>query len=170
MVIEDRYWSGPTLPGAPKAKYVTLGCLVGTDGKVYCWGRNGWGERGIGDIPWFDGNWLPALNVSNAVKVLAREDARHRCALTQEGDLWCWGANYFGQVGNGKVNAAPGSKCEEHDFGFTCPGVYTPVKVMSDVKDFAISYDVTCAVKTNGDVYCWGSQRLGPLGNGVEVE
>lgn len=167
--------------GLPAAKYVATACAIGKDGLVYCWGQNGYGELGTGRKEWFDGTFRPVLNVVDAVKVQSG-DAQHRCALESDGDLWCWGYSSFGETGLGHPpkNPFPSKSCDQmrdienrwlpHDpNNWNCEGVYTPIRVLRGVKDFALNSTNTCAVKTDGSVWCWGLQRKGRLGNGVDL-
>ena len=74
-------------------------------------------------------------------------------ALTVNGDLYCWGKNDCGQVGNGVTVYQ-----------------YTPVKVLENVKDFYSNYNaISAAITTNGDLYCWGYNWHGQVGNGSTV-
>lgn len=171
-VAPKGYGSGPTLAEAPRAIHVSLGCLVGEDKLVYCWGRNSWGQLGTGATGWFDGKWRPALHVTNAKRVVAT--FTHTCAITESKQLWCWGSNSVGQLGIGYVSVGT---CPElvdgvplvHDpVPHSCAfGVFEPQHVLNDVEDVALTYGNTCVVLTGGSVKCWGRQDHGFLGNGV---
>ena len=39
------------------------------------------------------------------VAIAAGEE--HTCAVDDPGNVWCWGANHFGQIGNGERSAIP---------------------------------------------------------------
>ena len=56
-------------------------------------------------------------------------------AITANGDLYCWGLNSYGQVGNG-----------------TTVNQLTPLKILENVK----TVNKNSAITTNGDLYCWG--------------
>ena len=71
-------------------------------------------------------------------------------AIMSNGDLYCWGHNENGQVGNG-----------------TTEDQRTPVKVLSDVKSASISSGTVSAITENGDLYCWGHNENGQVGNGT---
>lgn len=77
----------------------------------------------------------------------------HKCAIKDDGSLWCWGRNAEGQIGLGGTQSAK-----------------TPMKVpvagtWLDVA--ASSFSHTCGILAPSDLYCWGSQTSGATGNGV---
>jgi alpha-tubulin suppressor-like RCC1 family protein len=64
--------------------------------------------------------------------------------------LWCWGWNYYGQIGDGT---------EENKI--------SPVKIMeSGVVSVALGDKHTCAIKTDGSLWCWGHNKYGKIGDG----
>lgn len=81
----------------------------------------------------------------------------HACALLSDGSVWCWGYNYYGQLGNGKSS----------DNGLTQSA--TPVKAILPGPAAMVSAggQVTCALLKTGDVYCWGDGNYGDLGVGA---
>jgi alpha-tubulin suppressor-like RCC1 family protein len=73
------------------------------------------------------------------------------CALTPTGDLYCWGGNYTGELGQGDYDTRS-----------------TPVLVGSVGQWRAVTcgWDHVCAADQTGDVYCWGANGNGDLGVG----
>ena len=77
------------------------------------------------------------------------------------GDLKCWGSDYYGQLGDGgSTNSrnlnAPSS---------------TPVNLGNGRTAVAVSTSGyhTCAILDNGDVKCWGRDKNGELGDGGAI-
>ena len=58
-------------------------------------------------------------------------------AIASNGDLYCWGFNGYGGVGNGTTN-------DQH----------TPVKVLENVKETVLENNTTAAITEDGDLYC----------------
>lgn len=90
------------LKGLPKLKAVSLGCVVGENGLVYCWGPNSTGQLGTGKVDWFNGTFERVKDLTGVTKIVVNPD--HRCAIDEKNDLWCWGSNKFGAIGNGKLS------------------------------------------------------------------
>ena len=70
----------------------------------------------------------------------------------QASEVWCWGRNYYGQLGDG-----------------TTINRYTPVQVqnLSGVVQVATGYLHTCALKQDSTIWCWGRNFEGQLGDGT---
>jgi hypothetical protein len=75
----------------------------------------------------------------------------HACALTHDGVIDCWGDNRFGQLGDGTTSDA--------ERGLT--------RVRSDLRFVHVSAGAThtCALTTEGALYCWGGDLSGVLGD-----
>lgn len=73
-------------------------CVVTDDGRVKCWGYNGYGQLGLGNT---DNQLVPMVvpRLRNAISVSVGE--RHTCAVTRLRGIKCWGNNDFGQLGDG---------------------------------------------------------------------
>ncbi len=87
-----------------------------------------------------------------------------QCALTEAGDVgdvYCWGTNEYGEVGNGNFdNTLKEEKktCLTEDCLWSRTDyVYNPFKVLSGVQSLiAPDYNTYCALDVLGDIYCWG--------------
>ena len=95
------------------------------------------------------GGPVQIAQINNAASIVI--DYTHNMVLTSDGTLWSWGtSNYFGQIGGG-----------------TSADVPAPIVIMSGVLAIGTG-DCLCtlAIKADGSVYAWGSNRYGWLGNG----
>jgi alpha-tubulin suppressor-like RCC1 family protein len=155
---------GQTLPVKKMAgvKAVSLGwdfCMaLKENGELYAWGNNAFGQIGNG------GSAAAMLYEPEPVKVMAQVRAisagqSHALAVTEAGDLYVWGGNELGQVGNGKANIGGGNANAENIQA-------TPVKIMSGVKMADAGMENTAAVTESGDLFVWGFNDYGQVGNG----
>jgi alpha-tubulin suppressor-like RCC1 family protein len=100
---------GPQLTGVSKMA-VTQDhvCALKTDGTVWCWGANNYGQIGTGSAsPTQYDNPAQVSGITNAVDIATALDIS--CAITSDTTLWCWGENDDGQLNLGKTdgNAHP---------------------------------------------------------------
>jgi alpha-tubulin suppressor-like RCC1 family protein len=77
---------------------------------------------------------------------------RHSCGLDPRGLAWCWGNNFWGQLGDGTRTNSVESRpvAGRHAFNRLYPGMLH-----------------TCALTAQGDAYCWGDNGSGQLGDGT---
>jgi alpha-tubulin suppressor-like RCC1 family protein len=88
---------------------------IGASSAVKCWGRNDFGQLGLGDVtgvfvavgdqPNEMGNNLPAVQPGTDFSV--REvvaGGHHNCVRSSDGRVKCWGRNDSGQLGLGNTN------------------------------------------------------------------
>ena len=136
------------------------------EGKVYTWGRNNYGQLGNGTN---EGSNKPicisdikdnALNGKNIVEV--KSDSYTMIALDNEGKVYTWGYNKYGQLGNGTnrdsneptcISDIEGNELKEKNI----------VEVQSDSSTMI-------ALDNEGKVYTWGDNSYGQLGNGTGGE
>ena len=121
-------------------------------GDLYCWGHNHVGQVGNGSESEIQTE--PVKVMENVSSAAASPYSYHRAALTENRDLYCWGYNNYGQVGNGEINQ------QQH----------TPVKVMENVLSVSVGSSHTAAITENGSLYCWGDNQHRQIGNGSEED
>jgi len=129
-------------------------CAVTTSGAAKCWGDNGSGALGNGDFYTDESTPVQVKGLTSGVVAIAT-GMSHTCALTAAGAMKCWGANSFGQLGNGPWD------------GSTAYLTPTQVKgLTSGVVAIATGSMHTCALTKVGAVQCWGENDDGELGTG----
>ena len=83
----------------------------------------------------------------------SRPASGHTCAIKTDSTLWCWGERFDGKLGYDGTTHEPVPRqvagTRRHRIAQVSPG-----------------YSHTCAVKTDGSVYCWGANDYGQLGAG----
>mmetsp|Transcript_2173 Transcript_2173/g.2632 ORF Transcript_2173/g.2632 Transcript_2173/m.2632 type:complete len:268 (+) Transcript_2173:35-838(+) len=74
------------------------GCLMDALSRVHCWGRNKFGQVGVGDSTQRN---TPTLvdGISGVTDIVL--GYHHSCALEDDGVVHCWGRNFYGQLGTG---------------------------------------------------------------------
>lgn len=84
----------------------------------------------------------------------------HNCLLTEDRRVFCWGQNGGLQLGDGTT----GNKFIPTEINTTSIfGTKTIAKL-------SVGSGHTCAITTNGILYCWGYSNSGRLGTGTVVD
>jgi alpha-tubulin suppressor-like RCC1 family protein len=145
-------------------------CAVDNSNQVWCWGGADEGQLGPGVAPTFQARSLP-VNIPISVSAVAVAGYTS-CAIDQSGRILCWGANDLGQLGHD-----PASTQSPADTP-SCPITNKPCNnnpryiddvlkgFFAPVSAIAVGGDHGCALKTDGTVWCWGSDAVGQLGDG----
>jgi alpha-tubulin suppressor-like RCC1 family protein len=120
-------------------------CAARSTGTLWCWGSNNQGQTGLGTGA---GNTLTPTQVgtdTNWSTVATGE--QHACATKTTGTLWCWGSNQSGKTG----------------LGTTAGTTLAPAQVGTDTNWSTVdaSLTQTCALKSTGSAWCWGSGAIG---------
>ena len=141
--------SGPN--GPYKGRYVLS---LRSDGTVWGWGRNYIGV--LGDV---SGSTFTPVQIQglppNIVQISA--GGIHAAALAADGSVWTWGGNNAGQLGY----PTPGAQYST--VPHQVPGV-------SGVKQVSAGGEFTVALRSNGEVWTWGRNDHGQLGDGTHTD
>lgn len=115
-------------------------------GDVYVWGSNTFGQLGVNPEIIFSPKPVKLEGVPAIRHIAASE--HHTLALDTEGDVWSWGLNLSGQLGD-----------NSHD------NRWQPKKIegVSDVVQIAAGYRFSVAIKKDGTVWAWGGLCKRPL-------
>lgn len=150
--------------GGQTAKEIAAGythnCVIAQDNNAYCWGYNNQGQLGNGST----GSVInPAVAVVRtgalSGKTITKIAAGHLqvCAIASDAQVYCWGLNNLGQLGNGSTTNA------------TSPVAVTTSGALAGktVRQLSVGYYHACVVASDNQVYCWGQGTSGQLGNGA---
>jgi hypothetical protein len=130
------------LPGSASCQQVSAGsrqaCAL-TDGNVRCWGP---GSQGAVS---FAGGGRP-------VQISAGDD--HGCALTDDGQVQCWGGNRYGQLGTGQQ-------------GPDQPTAVRAAALGDAMTSLSAGVQATCGIARDRSLRCWGWNSFNALGTGT---
>jgi len=134
----------------------TYSCVLHSTGHVQCWGGGQSGSLGTGDV---NSTVTPVEPMGlTSVDELRVVDG-NVCALRHDGQVLCWGPADVGQIGDGLTNHAAVNCVSSDGAPFDCQLTPTLVTGMTGVAHIGVGEGHACALKTNGEVWCWG-QRL----------
>jgi hypothetical protein len=127
-------------------------CTVRLDRTLWCWGSDNAGQ--LGDDGQFE-RAVPArvTGINDVVEVTVHTFINQdgaTCALRANGEVWCWGRNAEGQLGDGTTTT------QRHP-------VFTGI---TDAVQISLGVRHGCAVLRDGHVKCWGNDSVGQLGDG----
>ncbi len=130
-------------------------CALTNAGGVKCWGSNSsFGQ--LGDGTFVDS--LVPVNVSGLTSgvVAIGAGAIHTCAVLSGGGVKCWGRGAEGQVGDNTFNSSNNVPLDVHGVG--------NVGLLGGISALDLGYYHTCALATDGGVFCWGYNGDGQIG------
>lgn len=120
-------------------------------GKLWTWGRNGYGQLGIGNLIT---KYEPMQVGTETTWVLVSAGDDQTIAKKASGTLWGFGKNLLGQLGDG-----------------TTVSKVSPVQITSATNwyQFDTGTAHTLALKNDSTLYAWGYNSNGQLGDGTTV-
>jgi len=127
-------------------------CSVSPTGELRCWGENSNYQMANGTMT--DAVYPTVIAAATDV-AQAAVGAGHMGYVTTTGLLYLWGNNGAGQVGDGTANPVGAPK------DISTPNALPPMKSLS------LGGGFSCALGTNGKLYCWGAGALVGDGTGA---
>ena len=146
------------IPIKAETKFATIeagsshSLAIDSVGNLWAWGSNADGQLGDGTttiryspVPIKAGTKFSAIAASSSGR-------SHSLAIDTDGNLWAWGRNFYGQIGDGTTTTR-----------------YSPVPIKAETKFSAIAAgtDYSLAIDSGGNLWAWGSNSDGKLGDGT---
>jgi cysteine-rich repeat protein len=140
-------------------------CAILDNQALKCWGANDHGQLGLGDTvnrggaPGDMGDALPEVNLGGAHAMALAMGESHTCALLDDDTVLCWGANAYGQLGQGDKEERSSAYSAEQGSSKT-----VDLGTGRHALQIASGYMHNCALLEDGSVKCWGRNEYGQLG------
>jgi alpha-tubulin suppressor-like RCC1 family protein len=152
--------AGPLTPVVGVSGAVAVGagsefaCALLDSGAVSCWGRNQYGTLGV--APASMSSSATSVEVIDSGIVALAVGPTYACAIDTNEAIRCWGNNRDGQLGMapGGIQSTPVTVQPPPDVGF---------------RRVSAGTSHVCTRVTTGEVFCWGDNINGQLGNGEHV-
>ncbi len=123
-------------------------------GDLYCWGDNTANRTGT-VTPITQGVRVPTRVPTNLrFTRIETGSGLHGCAVNPSGVPYCWGRNWYGELGRD-----PRSSSSNDHVPQTVPGLANVIRIVP-------ADDHVCAMTEGGQVSCWGRRLRGRLGDG----
>ena len=145
------------MPGGVKITAISTGCLhslaLTPKGEVLAWGNNKYGE--LGDDSTDDSDVPVRVDLPRTFKAVAvAAGCYHSLALDADGEIFAWGNNQDGQLGDGQPNLV---NIQPVEIFIRLLGIGKVVQIYGGCEH-------TLALTTKGEVLAWGDDTEGELG------
>ena len=160
ILITDGFWTG-----------LAFSC-ASVDGRYYCWGQSDMFASRVGEDE--NSGFRYRINLDGPVLGPGGQPLRaggslaiglvHACALDNSGAAYCWGNNNRSQLGDRTTQNAYGSSVRVGNHRFS--------KLFAQPLHWLqlIASEVTCGLKADLSVWCWGQNDFGILGEFTQVD
>ena len=168
-------------PGNANVSEIAVGtstmCLLGSSNAMYCTGSNTYGQLGNGgttsstSLVAVSGS-LAVATPSSYVRPTIASGPYGTCAVGTNGKLYCWGYNYYDQVGNGSTGSttpvtSPYLISSSSNVTSVAYGSQTTVGAVRH--GATVCYTQQSSTGPAGNVYCQGNNTQGAVGNGTNT-
>ncbi|MDG1525023.1 MAG: hypothetical protein P8Q90_03015, partial [Candidatus Thalassarchaeaceae archaeon] len=152
-----------SLPSGRSASQITAGedvtCAILDNNDLICWGNNDYGQLGQGntnDVN--DPSGLSAISLGSSAQSVDA-GVNSVCAVVSNA-VKCWGRNTEGQLGLGDTNHR-GDGINEMGTNLNTISLGS-----GNIDQVEVGDAFACALKSGGEIKCWGSGQEGRLGYG----
>ena len=132
-------------------------CALTTDSKLFCWGHNFGGK--LGNNSTTNSSVPVAVDTSGVLSGKTIKSVAlglfSSCVVASDDKLYCWGTGTSGQLGNGVM--ANSSVPVAVDMSGVLAG--------KTIKTLQINSNQICVIASDSQLYCWGLNTYGQLGN-----
>lgn len=133
-------------------------CAVASDNQAYCWGDNSEGELGNNTRT---SSLIPvAVDTSGALSgktiLSISTGSQNTCAIASDNLAYCWGDDSTGSLGAAGTTS---------DSSVPVPVDTSGVLAGKTILFLQTSNIRSCALASDNQVYCWGANNVGQLGN-----
>ena len=127
-------------------------CAIKSDDTLWCWGYNVAGQLGNGDIGDTTNQTIPVAVASTQLFKEVNVGPWNTCATTISDEVFCWGANFYGELADGNRVDQP-----------------LPQPVLGNFNSIEVQLGVnfSCLLNNDSSVWCWGYNFYGQVGNGT---
>ena len=138
----------PPISAGAAGRYHSL--ALGQDGSLWAWGQNSLGQLGDGTTASDSPSPARVAGLPPIAAVAAGN--AHSLAVGQDGSLWAWGYNLYGQLGDGTTSTR-----------------LSPTRVagLPPISAVAAGFSYSLAVGQDGSLWAWGRNDSGQLGDGT---
>lgn len=136
-------------------------CAIHGNYDISCWGANNFAQLGIDQSQEYSATPVRVRDIDTALFLDAGEN--HTCTVHQDFTVACWGANDFGQLGNGQTGGVSTTlvypDVASNPVGIAAGNRHTCVIIEPEPLTQTIPYR---------PIYCWGANDLDQLGRGED--
>jgi len=130
-------------------------CAIASDNQAYCWGANWNGQ--LGNNTTINSSIPVAVNISGVLSGKTIKSIsggfRHNCVIASNDLAYCWGNN-GGELGDGTTTTS------SIPVAVVTSGALSGKTIKSIT---AANYGNTCAIASDNQAYCWGTNDYGQL-------
>ncbi|MEE9450789.1 MAG: hypothetical protein V3V72_12125, partial [Ignavibacteriaceae bacterium] len=162
--------------GPQSSAYHSVG--LNADGTVYSWGNNDYGQLGDNSTTQretpvkvlkgaYSGTTYLGDNADNKIIAVALGQY-HSIALAEDGTVYSWGQNNYGQLGDGTEDINRLTPVKVLKGAYSEGTTYLGDNINNKITAVALGYYHSIALAVDGTVYSWGRNHYGQLGDGTK--